>query len=58
MAEAKRLSAITHEENISMIKMLNAVKSNYERLSKRVKENSEYIMNLANLKIMIRVTKL
>ena len=44
-----------------MIKMLNAVKStkpNHEMLLKRIKENSEYILNLENLKIGIRDTNL
>lgn len=44
-----------------MIKMLNAVestKSNHERLLKRIKENSEYILNSENLKIVIRDTNL
>ena len=41
-------------------KMLNAVettKSNYERLLKRIKQNSEYILNLLNLKIVIDAVK-
>ena len=61
MAEAKRFSLITQEKNINMIKMLNAVestKSNHERLLKRIKENSEYILNSENLKIVIRGTNL
>ena len=61
MAEAKRFSLITQEKNINMIKMLNAVestKSNHERLLKRIKENSEYILNSENLKIVIRDTNL
>ena len=40
--------------------MSNAVettKSNYERLLKRIKENSEYILNLPNLKIVIDALK-
>ena len=44
LVEAKRFSLITQEKKINVIKMLNAVestKSNYERLLKRIKENSE-----------------
>ena len=61
LAEAKRFSLINQEKNINMIKMLNAVKStksNHEMLLKRIKENSEYILNLENLKIGIRDTNL
>ena len=60
LAEAKRFSLITQEKNNNVIKMLNAVettKSNYKRLLKRIKENSEYILNLPNLKIMIHTVK-
>ena len=60
LAEAKRFSLITQEKNNNVIKMLNAVettKSNYKRLLKRIKENSEYMFNLPNLKIMIHTVK-
>ena len=60
LAEAKRFSLITQEKNVDVIKMLNAVEtteSNYERLLKRIKENSKYILNLPNLKIVIEALK-
>ena len=54
LAGAKQFNFITQEKNTDVIKMLNAVetsKSNYERLLKRIKENSKYILNLPNLKL-------
>ena len=60
LPEAQRFSLITPEKNINVIKMLNAVettKSNYEELFKRIKENSEYILNLPNLKVVIDAVK-
>ena len=56
LAEAKRFSLVTQENNVNIIKVLDAVettKSNYERLLKKVKKNPKFIFELLNLKLVI-----
>ena len=57
LTEAKKISLLTQEKNVNVVKLLNAVeseKSNYEPLLKKIQDSNDYFLALPNFKIIIQ----